>query len=101
MLLANQFLSIDESYVPLSLADKRPDPRWQKFCTCKNFTEEVWKGFWKEKHGITRKDYLDRKKMDEKIRFQMDWPINLFRNDSRFEIAFLLHFTVLQMYVLK
>ena len=50
---------------------------------CENFEKEVSKGYWKVKTGVTQKDYLERRKLDELIRVEMKWPAKLHRNDSR------------------
>lgn len=55
-----------------------------KVSRCENFEKEVTKGYWKAKAGVTQKDVMERRKMDERIRVEMKWPARLHRNDSRF-----------------
>eukprot|EP00112_Aurelia_sp_Birch-Aquarium-sp1_P017216 Seg397.30 transcript_id=Seg397.30/GoldUCD/mRNA.D3Y31 product="Acetyl-CoA acetyltransferase" protein_id=Seg397.30/GoldUCD/D3Y31 len=54
-----------------------------KVSRCENFEKEVTKGYWKAKAGVTQKDVMERRKMDERIRVEMKWPARLHRNDSR------------------
>ena len=54
-----------------------------KVSRCENFEKEVSQGYWKVKAGVTQKDYIERRKMDELIRVEMKWPAKLHRNDSR------------------
>ena len=50
---------------------------------CESFTEEVWRGTWRDKPHLTADDVMRREDMDTRIRIYNNWPPVLFRNDSR------------------
>ena len=79
----NRLLPSTTAGFAMSLVDSLQKDIPKSFGTCENFTEEVWRGFWRERKGLSKRDYLDRQNMDEKIRLVMKWPVKLYRNDSR------------------
>ena len=78
--LANgQSGSLFRVWYKIDFADKKV-----KIATsCRAFSKEVTVGSWKERPGLTKRDYVNRKEMDEMIRVRMNWPAKLYRNDSR------------------
>ena len=83
LLYGNRQLPPTATSIVVSLINSRQNQLPWNFGTCENFTEEVWRGFWRERKGLSKRDYLDRQEMDEKIRMVMKWPAKLYRNDSR------------------
>ena len=63
----------------------------KKFGKCENFTEEIWRGYWKERKGLRKTDFLERQKMDTDIRLAMKWPARLYRNDSRLLFTYIIY----------
>ena len=67
----------------LPLIDLHEFQMTESFGKCDGFTEKVWRGFWREKAGLAKRDYMERQTLDENIRVAMNWPAKLYRNDSR------------------
>ena len=54
------------------------------FCASSN---EASKGNWIVKTDLTRYEIEERKRLDVEIRKSMNWPANMFRNDSRYNFC--------------